>query len=272
MKHAFRFACTFVAAALLSTPAFADPTDDVRAILQDFLDQPNYTWEVSSTRGKPEVANPGGEQETKGQHEMGGYTKMFFVSGPHILPRGTISRRSWEGFNDEQDFLSSRWVFATPDGWKLLSELPVPMPPGAPSRSTAPKHGVTIPILSGGVGFSMRWIGVWRPDQEIAIVIENLTDVEKTGPDAYRAELTPAGASKLVNPPRKALSLLSPSAGNASATIKLWSRRGALVRYELSVEATMMGNPISYSRTRDLTNFGITVIEVPDEVQHKLGK
>jgi hypothetical protein len=271
------FACA--AAACLPTVVFSEPVDDAKAAFQGFLDQLNYTWEVSSTRGKPEDANPNGGTEIKGQHEMGGYTKIYFVSGPHILPRGTVSRKPWEGFNDEEGFMSSRWVYDTPDGWKLLSELPNPDIPGAPSRAAAPQHGVTLltlPILSVRTGFSMQWLGVWRPDQEIAIVIANLASVEEAGPGVYQAELTSAGATKLISPPRMGVASLMVGVRNASATIKFWVRKGLLVRYELSVEGIMSlpigEHPINYSRTRELSNFGTTIIDVPEEVQHKLGK
>lgn len=276
MKHALRFACICTAAALLSTPVSADPTEEAKAAFQGFLDQVNYTWEVSSTRGKPEDANSNGGQETKGQHEMGGYTKIYFVSGPHILPRGTISRKPWASFNDEEGFVSSRWVYDTPDGWKLLSELPNPEIPSGPSRAAAPRGGITIPIIRVGTGFDMRWIGVWRPDQEIAIVIANLANVEEAGSGVYQAELTSDGATKLISPPRMGVASIMVGVKNASATIKFWVRKGLLVRYELSVEGIMnlpIGeHPISYSRTRELSNFGTTVIDVPEEVQHKLGK
>lgn len=263
------------ALALLAAPLlFSAPIDDVKAILQDFLDQPNYTWGADWSRGMPEQGGGTMGQEIAGQHEKGGYTKMEFVVGPHI-PSGTYPGKTWTGIVDKSDYWSGRWVFETPHGWKKLTSLPLPVGASGPPSRTRPgsigiQKTITAPL------FSVRAFGAWRPDQEVSILLESLAGVERKTDGSYEIVLTPEGAIKLGWVPKMPPVPLFSRLENASGGVKLQAREGSLVRYELDVEGTLtmpvMGTSRAFTtrRVRELKDLGTTVIEIPAEAEKLL--
>ncbi|MEO5959351.1 MAG: hypothetical protein ABIZ49_05535 [Opitutaceae bacterium] len=274
---------------LLLAPSFAsaasassDPADIVRAALKDFLDQPNYTWVVSNSRGMPEANGDDTEQATDGQHEKGGYTKVNFRSFMHIPIDERPVRKPWPGFMDREDFYSDRWVFWTPEGWKLLRDIPIPPgmgPPAAPTRSTRTPL-ISIPILKVPilkVGVMIRWVGFRRPDHEIAIALSYLGEVTEVRPGVFEAEIDPQGAAQLVfpPPPSRLLNILPIGVENARARITVVVRNGTLVRYELAFVGTLsvMGRrrTTTVVLIRELRDLGTTVVEVPAEVRRMFG-
>ena len=253
--------------------ATEDPSAVVRAALQDFLDQPNYTWGVGNTRGIPEENGDSEEPAVDGQHEKGGYTKVNFRRGPHIPAGQQPSTKPW-GYNDRDDYFSARWVFWTAEGWKLIGELPLP-DLGPRPAPTSPNSRV---IFSKKVSFGTRWFGFRRPDQEIALVLQDLSLATADGAGRYTVELTPEGAARFLALPRppSLLGNLTPipiRTENTSGTISLRIRNGTLVSYELTLDGTrvVMGRSFSLRSTliRELSDFGTTVIEVPEEVRQK---
>jgi len=264
-----------LAAACLAARSLAaeDPTAVVKAALQDFLDQPNYTWGVGNTRGIPEENGDNEEPAADGQHEKGGYTKVNFRRGPHIPIGLRPSTKPW-GYNDREDYWSSRWVFWTPEGWKLISELPRPAGLGPPSGPTGPNTKIIFSKrISLGSSFAFH-----RPDQEIALVLQDFTEATADGAGRYTVELTREGAARFFSLPRlPALlgSLISIRTENTSGSLSLRIRNGTLVSYELTLDGTRIFMDRSFSLRstliRELSGFGTTVIEVPEEVRRKLG-
>jgi hypothetical protein len=252
----------------------AAPADDLKKALQDFLDQPNYTWGTSNSRGMPEDNNGNSNEPDEGQHEKGGFTKAWFPRGPHI------PRDAWPavpprlGFTDDEGFWSQRWLFETPDGWKLLSQLPVPglarPATGIRGPSRTSTGGISLGSASVGGLLVVRWFGFLRPDHEIAIIIQHLDQAEELSIGKYRLELPPAGAVALVNPRKPWSSSRMPYAVDPKVVAEFTVRDGVLVNYEFSVEAvSIVHTPISYKKTRTLLHLGTTQIDVPDEVRRR---
>ncbi|HVS51655.1 MAG TPA: hypothetical protein VHD62_04810 [Opitutaceae bacterium] len=265
--------CWFAGA--LCAPAFgADAETSVRHALQDFLEQPNYTWSVGNTRGVPEAGGDDAERAVGGQHEKGGYTKVNFVRGPHIPRDEWPVAKPWPGIMDREDYWSSRWIFWTPDGWQTLRQLPVPLPPNAsPARSSGSGLGIRLKPISVNLGSQF---GFSRPDREVAIMLPHLEEIEELRPGVYRATLDHDGTTGLIAFPSPGGPFLPmPTVENASATATFVVRDGQLARYEIACDGTwsFVGRKWSRSFTliRDLNDLGTTVIEIPAEVRRKFG-
>jgi hypothetical protein len=264
----------------LSAATSAEPAELVRAALQDFLDQPSYTWGVANTRGMPEENGEDIELAMDGQHEKGGYTFINFRRGPHIPPDAMPVRKGWPGFMDREGAASSRWVFWTPEGWQSLRELPLAPGHGPRPRprssSSGPGKSITLSSPSIGLSVSSRELVVRRPDHEIAIVLANLDEVSLERPDHFTATLTSAGATQLLSRPGRAMVLSSAViVRNATARVSLRVRDGQLVSYELACDGIMavLGRrvPRSFVLIRNLRDLGTTEIKVPPEVRLMLG-
>lgn len=242
----------------------ATPEDDVKAVLQDFLDQPNYSWGATKSRGLPENTGEQIGEEISGQHEKGGLTLIALVKGPHI-PRDVPPKKAWLGITPDDAFWSSRWVFETPEGWKRLSTLPLP-PPNTGRRP----GGVGIGV---GASVSFRYFGAWRPDQEVSVILESIANVEAS-PSGFEIELTTEGARKLATVPSMPAfaALFAPAWENLHGVVKVVLRGKTLAGYEIFIEGTRIPpigprGPVTIDRVRELKDVGTTVIEVPEEAQ-----
>lgn len=268
----------FGCAVLLAPSVRADATTTVRAALEDFLNQPSYTWSVANTRGMPEEMNGGGERDVGGQHEKGGYTRINFVSGPHIPPRGTRSSTPWAGITDEQGAVASRWLFETPQGWRWLRELPSPEPPTP--ASTARSTGIQIlPPVKIRVSFSFSSLGIRRPDHEIALVLANLISAEDRGSGIFLIELSPEGALALVSSPYTSPAMMQWRLSNLEVIVHVRVRHGVLAGYSLAIQCDVIrglsstaSRHIDCTITRHLTDFGTTVVAVPPEARERFEK
>jgi hypothetical protein len=287
------FALYFAAGVFAASAWAAEPVEIVRAALQDFLDQPNYTWGVAATRGVPETNGEETDLLVDGQHEKGGYTKITFREGAYI-PNGVS--KPWHGFMDREDDMSARWIFSTPEGWRWLGQLP---PPPTPSPSSPPSSsrsspiklggklpGISIPGASGSVGGTRtgsstritfgRKMGFRRPDHEIAIVLAGLDEVSQVSPGVFDAALTSKAAAELLFMGPSFLGVRLVSVDQATARVTVHVRKGQLVRYVVDGAGFISfgGSRRSVTKvlTRDVLNLGTTVIEVPAEVRTMMGE
>ncbi|MEO6568834.1 MAG: hypothetical protein ABIO94_08730 [Opitutaceae bacterium] len=253
--------------------AATDPADELRPILRDFLQEANYSWVTPSSRGMPEEPGTMLGEDAEGQHERNGYTRIAFKSGPHFQD-GWSPGRPRLGFTDESTFWSSHWVYEMRDGWARLSDLKLPT--SLPSRS-APARPGSVKLGGGRIGITktLRWAGAWRPDLEIAIIVENLAGVEKVRKDVFEVELTPNGAGMLALYPYSPLPLMPVHTENATGSVTIQVRQGAIAAYDLNLEAVvvMLQSRIKrvISRRRILSDIGTTIIEIPAEVEKALG-
>lgn len=271
------FPASGLASLFLLSSLVAAPLDDAKAVLADFLEQPSYTWvNTGLTRGMPESGSET-ELAVDGQHERSGDTKIHFARGPHISrDQGTLGRVLL-GFTDEQNFWGQRWAFETPEGWKALRELPLPFGPPMPPARPARPGSISIPIgrIGTGTSFTIRYLGIRRPDHEIAIVLQHLDRAEALGSGHYRAELSPECVETLIVPPPSpfripALIPARMSARDGQGTIEFWAQKGILTRYTISMEATVsthQNQRRQYALHRELKDVGTTKIEIPPEAE-----
>lgn len=261
--------------ALLGAPvAVADPAAEVQTALKAFLNEYSYTWgPPGASRGLAEESEDYDTHALMGQHEKGGFTKIYFFAGPHIPSDAPRPTRARVGFTDTEPWISNRWVFETDEGWKTLQQLPAP---SLPMRGGPVTRGIFSRSVS--VGTSLRSFGTRRPDHEIAALIDGLEGVESLGAGLYCAELTPETVTELVAIPLPPVPVLmpTPSIKNATGSVRFWLRDGALVRYELTVSATRVNRgpsaPFNFKVDRELTNVGSTVVDVPPEVKEKFAR
>lgn len=271
-----RLATLVAGLASWTAPSLAAPVDDLTAALRDFLQQPNYSWKTTASRGLPEEAGSMVGEDVEGQHEKNGYSKIAFKSGPHFLD-GWYPPHARLGITDQSTFWSSHWVYEVRDGWVRLIDLKFPHNVPAPTPPSRP-GGIRIAGTSTGFGTSRslyRVAAAWRPDLEIEIIVENIASVEKTRAGTFTVELTPRGAALLALVPAVPLVFWPFRAENATGEVIVHVREGSLASYELAVEADIVGpgnrKHRTVSRTRTLADFGTTIIEIPAEVEKALG-
>jgi hypothetical protein len=224
---------------LVRSHAFAGPAEDLKAVLRDFLDQPNYTWiesEVTS-RGMPETPTGGRDEAVRGMHEKSGYT---MINHPHVpgIDRAITNGQRWKGFTDREEPLSSRWVFQTPGGWKWIREL---LNPGT-------------------------FYGVPRPDLEIAALVKGLESVEEAPAGVFHATISPAASREFVNSGARL------RVGDARLEATFWVQSGQLARYRVVGERSSPGGTLPVDYIRELRDVGTTVVPVPDDVRQMFEK
>jgi hypothetical protein len=139
-------------------------------------------------------------------------------------------------------------------------------------------------VLEGQVGMSAHmlrydWFGFWRPDQEIAVIMENRAGVTEPAPGVYNVELTPQGVELLANPrPPAAFRILAIpwSLGRPEVAVRLFLERGNLTGYNLDVGGiwSFEGKRarIRCHKARNLTNVGTTAIDLPEGLAEMLGR
>jgi hypothetical protein len=222
---------------LVRSHAFAGPAEDLKAVLRDFLDQPNYTWieSESTSRGMPEIPSGEKAEAVDGMHEKGGYTMMNHRRLPGTPPNG----QRWKAFTDREDKLSLRWVFQTPGGWKWLREL-------------------VNPITGSGIS---------RPDLEIAALAKGLESVTEAPAGVFHASISPAASDECLD-----RGIRPRVRENARLEATFWVRSGQLARYRLVGEYVLAGRTIPVDYIRELRDIGTTVIDVPPEVRRKFGE
>lgn len=263
----FVFGCCI---ALLGVSLRADPADEVTAAVQHFLAQPNYSWVVTHPRGIPENGGVLASEETEGQHEKDGYTKIHFLAGPHISRREPATR-TWPAITDDPAYVSVWWVFETPDGWKAFVELVDSLgsfPPSPRVRKRPPPSPLHINIA----------FGAWRPDLELEIIIAQMHAVTKPADDRYEVTLTKEGAVKLFYPNLdhriQAASMPRRDLRGIAANVRIWTRRNTVIRYDLTFDVNLPARDGTQLhrlfRAREIKDVGSTVIEVPEEAKRKL--
>jgi hypothetical protein len=109
------------------------------------------------------------------------------------------------------------------------------------------------------------------PAAEAVEMAEKMKEVKKDG-DTYSGELTEAGARELLSfGPRRAN---SPEPKNAKGSAKLWTKSGALTKYELKLQGSMNFNgedrDVDRTTTVEFKDVGATKVEVPEPAKKKL--
>ena len=151
---------------------------------------------------------------------------------------------------------SGKWAVKTPDHqWQSLSELEA-------EAGNDP----------GPQTFLVRFLQNFKtPAVDAGEIVGKMKEPKKDG-DAYSGDLTEAGAKDLLSfGPRRAN---APEPKNAKGSARLWTKSGALVKYELKLQGTMNFNgedrDVDRTTTVDFKDVGGTKIEVPDAAKKKL--
>jgi hypothetical protein len=149
-----------------------------------------------------------------------------------------------------------KWAVKTPEhDWQSLSELEA-----AAGGDPGPQR------------FLVRRLKSFKaPAAEAAEVIEKIKEIKTEG-DTSSGNLTETGAKDLLSfGPRRAD---APEPKNAKGSAKLWSKSGALTKYELKLQGTMTFNgedrDIDRTTTTEFKDIGTTKIEVPEAAKKKL--
>jgi hypothetical protein len=287
---------SLLAACSVCSAAGASPEDELVAAATRFLAQPSYSWGASTTLDGMDQQNSMFSEATEGQHEMGGYTKAWFLVGPHIPRQDWGASEPWPGITDDDAHFSNRWVFLTPEGWKPMRKIPPPIDPsdmlaGAGIRTDVGEiaggelgNSAPITVLEAQVGTSgymlrYAWFGFWRPDQEITVIMEHRANVTEPASGVYDVELTPEGVELLANPrPPAAARFLGVPWGlsRPEVSVRVVLDRGELTSYKLDVSGTWAfqgkREHVRCLKRRNLTNVGTTTIDLPDGLAEMLGR
>jgi hypothetical protein len=176
------------------------------------------------------------------------------------------------------------------DTWKTFAEVPVP-----PSeklvqlrrpavRGSANNSAVTLPggqlaamqpLLAEPHArpkpYSSARLGISHPHNELAILVSCATELQVAG-DVVTGTLSDTGAALLlVSDEQRDVVPLA-----AAGVFKLWLNAGAVVKYQLRLEALLEVNkrktPAHVLATTELNDVGSTRVLVPDEARLKLNE
>jgi hypothetical protein len=109
------------------------------------------------------------------------------------------------------------------------------------------------------------------PTAEAGEIIEKLKEVKKDG-ETYSGELTEEGAKDLLSfGPRRAN---APDPKDAKGSAKIWTKDGAMVKYELKLQGKITFNgeerDVDRTTTVEFKDVGSTKIEAPEAAKKKL--
>jgi hypothetical protein len=144
---------------------------------------------------------------------------------------------------------ADKWAVKTPDhDWQTLSELEAAAEPGQQQ-------------------FLVRRLKNFKtPAAEAAELPDKIKEIKKDG-DTYSGELTEAGAKELLKFGRS-------EPKDAKGSVKLWTKSGALQKYELKLQGTMNFNgedrPADRTTTVEFKDVGTTKLEAPEAARKKV--
>ena len=225
-----------VALTLAGSLAAADsgPKDELSSAVKKIDQASNYSW-----KNVVEFGNFTGTTDGKAQKEGAVWLSMAFGDNTTEAVRQ-----------------GSKWAVKTPDqDWQSLTEIEA-------AAGTDP----------GPQRFLIRRLQNFKaPGAEAAEMIDKIKEVKKDG-DVYSGELTEAGAKDLLSfGPRRAN---APEPKNAKGSVKIWTKSGALVKYELKLQGTVNFNgedrDVDRTTTVEIKDVGNTKIEVPEPAKKKL--
>ncbi len=214
--------------------ADAGPKDELAGAAKKVDEASNYSWKTVV-----EFGNFTGT--TEGKTEKAGPLWVSMAFGDNT----TEAVRKAE-----------KWAVKTPDHeWQTLSELEA-------AAGTEP----------GPQQFLVRRLQSFKaPGAEAAEIVDKIKEVKKDG-DTYSGDLTDAGAKELLSFGRRRAN--APEPKDAKGSIKLWTKAGALSKYELKLQGTMNFNGedrhVDRTTTVEIKDVGTTKIEVPEAAKKKL--
>lgn len=198
------------------------------------VQESNYSWKMVV-----EFGNFTGTTEGKTDKDGGVWLSMAFGDN-------TTEAMSKAG----------KWVVKTPDhDWQTLSELEA-------AAGTEP----------GPQQFLVRRLQSFKtPAADVIDLASKIKEVKKQG-DSYAGDLTEAGAKELLAFGRRRAN--APEPKNAKGSVKIWTKAGALSKFEVKLQGTVNFNgedrDVDRTTTVEIKDVGATKLEAPEAARKKL--
>ena len=215
--------------------ADSTPKDELTGAAKKLEEGGNYTW-----KSTVEFGNFTGT--TDGKSEKDGTLWLSMAFGDNTT---------------EAVRKGGKWAVKTPDhDWQSLAELEA-------EAGTEP----------GPQQFLIRRLQNFKtPAVEAAELPDQIKEIKPEG-EGYSGNLTDQGAKDLLSFGRRRAN--APEPKNAKGSAKFWIKSGALSKYELKLQGTMIFNgedrDIDRTTTTEFKDIGSTKIEVSDAAKKKLG-
>ena len=238
-----------LAAAFATTIAQAAPADDIKAAAQKLADAPNYAWTRTT-----EIANSQfPSMPIEGMTEKGGYTVTTMRFNENSFQ--TVRKGEQSVSQDrEGNWLTSeerRAQFANAGG-----------------------GGGTAGRGSGRGGFGFGGSSQQNPAEEIKTLLDQAKNF-KTADGAIVGELSAEAVAQRLTFGGRGRGGDAPAPKNASGTLKVWLKDGAVAKYQTNVKGVVPGRDGETERnsttTVEIKNVGGTKVTVPDAAKKKLG-
>jgi hypothetical protein len=228
--------------ALMATPLFAEPKDDVAAAAGKLADTGNYSWKTTIDAGPNSQFTPG---PTEGKVDKDGTT---WISS-------TFQDNTIEGVK-----MGDKVAVKGEDGWQTGAEISAAASGGGGRNPAA--------------GMARRLQSFKAPAAEVQDLLKNVKDITKDG-DAYSAELTEEGAKSLATMGRRGGGGNRPAPTDVKGSVKFWVKDGALTKYESKVSGKRPnrdGDMQDFERTTTVVikDVGATKLSLPDDAKKKL--
>jgi len=272
----------------------ADQTDDAIIAAMKLSNMASYSWSATLNQDSHAL-------QIHGQTSIGGYSLLTFVgfaggSGSSSSNSGTSGGVNTVFLGDNKSVVESNGNWVTPIALSPASE---PTDTGnrtaggsagtsgrraGRNRGTGGGSGGGGPGTSGQRGRSSATTqdaptgspriptAINLPHEQLAIVAANYTEVHVE--DAVvSGKLTDSAAELLLLPPGSNQTPPEKAAG----TFRLWTKDGAVTKYELKLTAetgpggASIRGGLSETVTVELTDIGTTTVDVPPAARHKLG-
>jgi hypothetical protein len=225
--------------ALMATPLFADPKEDVAAAAGKLADAGNYSWKAMMDLGPNSQFTPG---PTEGK-----------IDKESIWLSSTFRDNTIEGVK-----MGDKVAVKGEDGWESASEVT-----GGGGRNAAG-------------GMARRLENLKPPAAEVQALLKNVKDISKDG-DAYSAELTEEGAKALATMGfgRRGNGGNRPAPTDLKASVKFWVKDGMLSKFESKVSGKRPnrdGDIVDFERTTtvEIKDVGTTKVSFPEDAKKKL--
>jgi hypothetical protein len=228
-----------LAAAFAATIVQAAPADDVKAAAQKLADAPSYAWTRTT-----EIANSQfPAMPVEGVAEKGGFTvttTTFQDNKFQTVRKGEkVVRQNQEGT------------------WMTNEEMAAARGGGGGGRG----------------GFGMFGAGQQNPAEELATLVGQAKDLKVADGVISGALSEEAVRQRLSFGGRGGQAPAAPK--NASGSLKIWLKDGAVVKYAVNVKGIVAGRDGEQERdvtsTTEFKNVGSAKVVVPEEAKKKIG-
>lgn len=230
----------------------AAPADDAKAAAKKLSDARSYAW--TRTTEIPNSQFPA--MPLQGATEKGGYT----------VTKATFNENTFMSVRKGEAMVSQGQ-----DGtWMTAEERRAQFANRSGSGGSSGGSG-----RSRG-GFGMFGGGMMNPAEELAMLLDQAKNL-KNADGLIAGELDAAAvAQRLTFGGRRPDGQTPPAPKNASGSLKIWLKGGAVAKYQVHLKGTVAGRDGAETErelttTTEIKDVGSAKVEVPDEAKKKLG-